>query len=369
MEYFFQSCNTIEELTANVDLGTLSAAATDGTLQRWLEEHFCDEQARAIDIARLRALNDDELRLALCEELSIDLMSLSDYDTRAIERALARRRKKIMYIDFDAGEPDGAIAEDQNQLTALLNRNVDKVIYLCGGEFQIPLSRRSMTYIGRDGAIVDIERRGRVNFDAAGIVFKNLTLYLKYITPDKISIDNSVNVKFVLGNCIALDETIRPHEVLAFLQGRGAFETFAEFSSRADKMRGIVIGEVALNPSDFDITRNIFELHPRWRIEFLKALRKFARDKYFSIFVDVDSARSIFDNERKQLIYADFGIDGSDAAIRVMFLQTQTRGRILIMLTDKPPAQAIGGTDHTSGSGGAGYGLELIRAFKDDVRA
>ena len=102
----------------------------------------------------------------------------------------------------------------------------------------------------------------------------------------------------------------------------------------------------------------------------VKAIKKFARDKFFSVFVDADSARNIFENERKQLVYADFGIDGSDAAIRVMFLQTETCGRILILLTDKPPDfifdNPIG---CTSGSGGAGYGLELIAAFKDDVKA
>ncbi len=370
MDKILQVYNTLDELSANVDLGTLVQSALEGSLQRWFEEHFYSDQAQALNRERINELDADAIRLALCEELSLDLMSLSDYDTRSIERALARRRKKIMYIDFDAGDPDGYIAENQAQLIKLMYKDDCKVIYLCGGEFQIPLGRRSMTYIGRDGAIINVAARQPLNLDEAGIILRDVTLYLQYLTPDKITLDNSENVRFVLGRRFALDDEIKQHEIYAFLQGRGAFESFEAFESRSERMRGIVVGEVALEASDFDIARNIFELRPKWRVEFVKAIKKFARDKFFSVFVDADSARKIFENERKQLVYADFGTDGGDAAIRVMFLQTETCGRILILLTDKPPDfifdNPIG---YTSGSGGAGYGLELIAAFKDDVKA
>lgn len=372
------SYKTLEDLIANVDITTLATAASENVLQRWLEDHFYFEQAKVLNIERIRELDADELRLVLCEELRIDLMSLSDYDTRAIERALARHRKKLLLIDFDAGEPDGEIVENQTQLMKLLGREDCAVIYLCGGEFQIPSDKGSMTYIGREGAVVDIVARRPVDFDEAGIVFKNLTLSLRYLSPAEIKLEHSEKVRFVLGSRIALDENIRIRDVYAFIQGRDAFETFEAFARRAVSMRGIVIGEVLLEKADFDLDKNVFELRPRWRLEFIKPIKKFARGKFFGIIVDIDCAKKIFESERKQLTYADFGTEGSDAAIKAMYLQTETCGRILILLTDKPPAfaQMQGGSSSSSGrassrmSGrassafGGGYGLELIAVPK-----
>ena len=365
---FFDGYQTLDELIANVDLGTLVGATQEGVLQQWLTDHFYGEQASMLTLDRIKEVGTDELRLMLCEELRLDLMGLSDYDTRAIERALARRRKKIVYIDFEAGDPEGEIAENQAELMNLIFKDGGAVIYLCGGEFQIPMTKRSMTYIGRDGAIINVAARDFVDFDAADITLKDITLYLQHITPEDVALEHSERVKFILGKRLTLDGQLTRREIYRFLQGRDAFERFEDFAQRAVMMRGIVIGEALLEPSDFDITRNIFELRPKWRADFLKVVKKFARDKYFSVLVDAASARSIFEDERKQLIYADFGTDGSDAAIRVMYLHTSAVGRLLILLTDKPPMQVFdalidGGAG--SGSGGAGYGLELIAAFNE----
>ena len=371
MDRIFQHYNTLEELIANVDLGTLSMAANETVLQKWLVEHSYIDQAEALSRERIAEFDGDELRLALCEELRIDLMSLSDYDTRAIERALARHRKKLIYIDPDAGDPDGKIVETQSQLLKLFGGEGSSVIYLCGGEFQIPLDKHSVTYIGRDGAIINIVSRQPIDFDAAGITLRDVTLYLQYLTPNQIEIDRSMNIKFVIGKRIALGTEIKQRDIYAFLQGRDAFENFASFERRAENMRGIVVGEVTLEKRDFDITRNLFELHPHWRIDFISPIKKFAGNKFFFIFIDAENAARIFEIEsRKQLIYADFGADGSDAAIKVLYLYTETLGKILILLTDKPPARALDEfASQTSGSGGAGYGLDLIAEFGAEVQS
>ena len=373
MDKIFRHYNTLEELIANVDLGTLSMAANETVLQRWLSEHFYVDQADALSIDRIKEFDGDELRLALCEELRIDLMSLSDYDTRAIERALARHRKKLIYIDPDAGDPDGKIVETQSQLMKLFGGSGSSVIYLCGGEFQIPLDKHSVTYIGRDGAVINIVSRQPINFDAAGITLRDVTLYLQYLTPNQIEIDGSVNVKFVIGKRIALGSNIKQRDIYAFLQGRDAFESFASFERRSEEMRGIVVGEVLIDKADFDITRNIFELHPHWRIDFIKPIKKFASNKFFCVFVNTENAARMFEIEsRKQLIYADFGTEGSDAAIKVLYLMTEACGKLLILLTDKPPDVTFDElTSYTSGSssGGAGYGLNLIAEFKAGVQA
>ena len=369
MDNFLNRYENLTELLANVDLGMLVTAARENALQAWLVEHFYYEQAHQLKPERINELDGDELRFVLCGELGIDLMSLSEYDTRAIERAVARHRRKMLYINPDVGDPDGAIVETQTQLRDLFGKNSGSVIYLCGGEFQIPLHKHSITYIGRDNAIINIVSRQPINFDEADIILKNITLYLQYLTPAQLTLERSENVKFVLGRRLALDAELQRRELYAFLQGRDPFESFASFARRAENMRGIAVGEVLLEKKDFDIERNVFELHPDWRVEFIKQIRKFARDKYFVVFIDADNAARIFDEEsRKQLIFADFGTEGSDAAIKVIYLQTETLGRILILLTDKPPSIAVDEMNYAaSGSGGFGYGLELIAAFKSNL--
>ncbi len=369
MNNFFNRYNNLTELLANVDLGMLVTAARENALQAWLVERFYYEQAHQLKSERVNELDGDELRFVLCGELGIDLMSLSEYDTRAIERAVARHRRKLLYINPDAGDPDGSIVETQTQLRDLFGKNSGSVIYLCGGEFQIPLHKHSITYIGRDNAIINIVSRQPINFDEADIILKNLTLYLQYLTPAQLTLERSENIKFVLGRRLALDAELQRRELYAFLQGRDPFESFASFERRSEEMRGIVVGEVLLDKADFDITRNIFELHPRWRIDFIKPIKKFASNKFFCVFVNAENAARMFEIEsRKQLIYADFGTEGSDAAIKVLYLMTEACGKLLILSTDKPSMKSVDEfASQTSGSGDAGYGLELIAAFKSNL--
>ena len=356
--------HTLEELRRNFNLGELVELAESNLLQDWLEEHFYSDQALALNRDKIKILSSDQLRLAICEELNLDLMSLSEYDTRQIEHALGRRRKKYMYVNREEGDPAGEIVENQAELMDMLFKDCTSVIYLCGGEFQIPLGKKAMTYIGRESAVVNVASRKRVSFDAADIRLKDLTIFLKYITPEDVEANNSENLKFIRGDKIALDKNLSQRDIYSFIQGRGAFETFEEFTQRSIKMRGIVVGETLLEAEDFDINNKLFELWPSWHVDFVKIVRKFAGDKYFSILVDANVAKEIYDNERKQLIFADFSTNGNEAVIKTLFLQTETAGRIEILVTDKPPAQAIKDiANYGSGSGGRGYGLDLINAY------
>ena len=357
---------TIEEIRQTFNLAQLVELTKNNMLQEWLEDRLYYDQASALNPDNTYVLNGDELRLLICEVLEIDIMNLSEHDARALERALERRRKKMVFIRADNGDPDGAFVENQHDLMEVLLKSHYSTIYLCSGQFQIPLDKKDITYIGRDNAVVDITSRKTISFDSQNIRLKDLTLFLHYITEEQVEVHNSENLKFIIGNEVALNPDLWQEEIYSFIQGRNSFETFDEFAQRSEKMQGIVVGDVLLDSKDFDITNNVFELRPCWRIDYLKAIRKFAGDKFFSILVNLETAKQMYNIERKLLIYADFGTDGNEAIIKNLFLQTETCGKILIWLTDKPPTQAIKDiANYTSSLGGCGYGLNLINNIDD----
>ncbi|MBR2179443.1 MAG: hypothetical protein IJ862_03485 [Selenomonadaceae bacterium] len=352
-EYF-----SLEQLLQNVNLAELVALAKDNSLQEWLENKFYNEQADSLNLDIIQKLDDDELRLEICETLEIDMMTLSDYDVRALERALEKRRKKSL---FSEESEDYIAVESQPELMKALATSNKSVVYLCGGEFQIPLSKSHMTYIGRNNAVVDIVSKQPVNLDTQNISLKSLTVYLRYLEEDQITANESSNLTFVLGNRVALDPELTLNEINDFLQGRTTFETCEDFAKRSEKFSGVIIGETLLKEEDYNIDNHVFALKPTWRMNYLKTIKKFADNKYFSLIVAANVAKQLYDG-RKLLIYADFGTDGSEAIIKNIFLMSDF-GRIPIIVTNIPLINVIDLCG--SGSGGLGYGLELINAYKD----
>ncbi|MBR1728826.1 MAG: hypothetical protein IJ728_04810 [Selenomonadaceae bacterium] len=368
---------TIEELIQNFTLAELVTLTEDKSLQNWLESRFYNEQAILLNADHIAKYNDDELRLAICEVLEIDPLTLSDYDSRAIDRALEKRRKKSIYADNESDNE--IIAETQQDLIKILADNKSDKIYLCGGEFQISLNKENITYIGRDNAVVNITSKQPINFDEKNIHLKNLKIFLQNINSDQITANDSSNLIFLNGNSIAINPKITQNDIYNLLQGRNKFESFDEFAERAENLSGVVIGEALLNENDFDIHNNIFEIKPRWRMNFSKLIKKFAENKFFSSIIAPNIAKSIYENQRKILIYADFATDGDEAIIKNIFLQIenqieifdgnsaviknifpQSENRIEIFATDKPLAEVLAGLAISGSSGGRGYGINLI---------
>ncbi|MBQ7704761.1 MAG: hypothetical protein IJT73_04955 [Selenomonadaceae bacterium] len=359
-------CFTLQEIIQSFTLPEIMEAARAGLIQDWIRENVSDDAANFLSQDKISEWNNDELCLAVCQIFSVDLNSLTEYEAQSVSRAIKRKQLKEIYIED--GE-EGAIVTNQRELLESLNAGYI-VIYLVGGIFQIPLLKGGVTYIGRENALVEVSNFEDVSFDRAEIILKDLQLFVRQ--PINIECQNSTNVKILRGEKIALDNSIKKNEIYRLLQGRNAFETFEEFDERAKKMNGIVVGEVALEEKNYNIKWQVFDLKILWRLDFLNVARKFLTGKFFSCVVTADFAKKIYENERVQLVYADFVTDGNFPIIRCLYMITADGIRIDIKVGNIPLIDEIAGMQNygsgsVSGSCGRGYGLELIENFKNKL--
>ena len=343
-------CFTVEDLTRIFSLAELLEMTRAGFLQDWLADNFSEEAAEILSLEEIATWNDDELRLALCELLNIDSAELSDYDAQSIERALNKRRLKEIYGG------DGTIVTNQRELINALD-NGDLIIYLVGGVFQIPRRYGGVTYYGRENALVEILNRRDVDFDAAEISLNNLQVFVCHNITVKYA--NSTNLIFLRGDKIAHDDAVKKIDVYKLLRGRRAFETPENFSQRAENMRGIVVGKTFLDEKNYNINLQTFDLKIDWYMDFLTVARNFA-EKFFHCIIPAEFAQKLYETERAQLVYADFCADGNFSAIKQLYLITSDGTRIDIFVTDKPALEEFAEQNQSGGSGGSGYGLELV---------
>ncbi|MBR4642893.1 MAG: hypothetical protein IKO74_09305 [Selenomonadaceae bacterium] len=367
-EKFFQGvvqCSAAQDLTRVFTLAELVEMTRAGFLQQWLAENFSEEAAQILSPEEISSWNDDDLKLALCEALAIDTTELSDYDTRAIERALNRRHLKEIFIDKDAGDMSGTVVTNQRELNDALNAG-DDVIYLVGGVFQIPLHKGGVTYFGRENAIVEIPNLCDVDFDRAEISLNDLQIFVRH--PITIKYAESKNLIFLRGDKISRDDSISKVAVYKFLRGRQFFESLEDFSRRAEKMTGIVVGKTILDARNYDLNRGLFILKIDWYLDFVSVTKNFAAGKFFACKVAVDFAKKIYETERAQLVYADFCASGDLPAIKNLYLITSDGTRLDIFVSDIPNFEELVEQNQSGTSGGGGYGLELVENFNDEVK-
>ena len=348
-------CSTIQDLTRLFSLVELAEMTRAGILQSWLAENFSEEVAEILSPEEILSWSDDELKLALCELLEINLAELADYDAQAIERAINKRQLKEIYGG------DGTIVTNQRELIDALN-NGDLIIYLVGGVFQIPLNKGGVTYYGRENALVEIPNRRDVDFDAAEISLNDLQIFLRNSITVKYA--NSTNLIFLRGDKIALNDGVKKIDVYKLLRGRRTFETPENFSQRAEDMRGIVVGKVILDEKNYNINLQMFDLKIDWHFDFLPVARKF-NGKFFSCNIPTGLAEKIYATERAQLVYADFCASGDRPAIKQLYLITADGTRFNILITDKPALKFFAEQYQSGSSGGSGYGLEIILAYEN----
>ena len=351
-------CFTVQDLLRTFSFAELLEMTRGGFLQSWLAENFSEEAADILSLDEITSWNDDDLKLTLCEVLSVDVAELSDYDAQAIERALNRRRLKEIFIDNDSEEKIGTVVTNQRELVDALNAG-DFVIYLVGGVFQIPLNTGGVTYYGRENAVVEIPNQRDVDFDSADISLNDLQIFVR----NKINViySKSTNLIFLRGDKISLNDAVRKIDVYKLLRGRNSFETYENFSHRAEQMTGIVVGKIILDEKNYNINFKLFDLKIDWYLDFLSLSRNFA-EKFFSCIIPPELAQKIYDTERIQLVYADFCADGSFLKIKRLYLVTADGTRIDIFVTDKNALEYFAEQNQSGSSGGSGYGLELIMA-------
>lgn len=163
---------TIEELRENFDLSSVLGYLTNGKLVTWLEDRYYDNEAMAV-----RALSTDET------DLNQKLMSIlgvsDDVKTEEIDlEEIQRRNEKLMLLrqitdDEEIIDNVDCVAFNQDELYDILDDGKE-TIYLCQGEFNIPLTVKNVMYIGLDDPIVFLRAYDNVNFASLNINFVNI---------------------------------------------------------------------------------------------------------------------------------------------------------------------------------------------------
>lgn len=350
------NCLTLDELHHAFTLQELFALANDGLLQEWMNAHLLESQAKMLD-TNVREQGRDALLLRLVEALSPDVLRLPDCDAAMLTEALQRERKREKRVR-ECGS-DGVIVTNQGELVeALADFDVHKV-YLYDEIFSIPLHRPKITYIGRGPAVIDILAQGDevLDFDACGVRFYNLTLVVHYLEPHQVKMNDSAhnNIIFLHANRMIRDNTIPAHEVVDLLAGRGSFESSQSFAQRAKRFRGVIVGTVYLSDADYDMEHGAFFLSPIWRVDFIDVVRRYVGEARLVFPVDESEAAYLYEDERVQLVYADFGAEPDNALIVRLYLHADGgHGNVY-------PLHRLAYTSSwTFGSGGGGYGIELI---------
>lgn len=141
---------TLGELRDNFDGGALAGHLRDGSLARWLEDRYLDDEAAAV-----RSLHPegDGLTVKLARVFGVETNETDETDR---DERLARLRE--FTSDEELLAKVDLAAFDQEELLERYDEGRTEVI-LCGDDFEIPRSKQGLSYIrlskaasGSDGA-------------------------------------------------------------------------------------------------------------------------------------------------------------------------------------------------------------------------
>ena len=174
---------TLSELQEHFDMDCVMEYYSNGKLETWLDDRYYEEAA---DQIRELNLQDPELSRKLCEIFHVkyvpDALTPEEMEVRNQRIELLR---EITDDDEILAKVDH-VAFSQEELADLLDAGMDP-IYLCGKEFQIPLSKRDKTYIGIESKLSFTEER-LAQYRACNIQFVNL---VDDTETDKIELDHT----------------------------------------------------------------------------------------------------------------------------------------------------------------------------------
>ena len=161
---------SLEDIRTRFDLLPVLETCKSGELPRWLRAHCYEEEACAVEgLMQEERGSDEELELGLKHILGVPEGTSAQDGGEERRRRVERLRA---YTDDEEilRQADRA-AFDQEELAALLAEGRDP-IYLCGGKFTLPASKKGVTYIGVNGP--EVELSGGDSFDELDITVRNV---------------------------------------------------------------------------------------------------------------------------------------------------------------------------------------------------
>lgn len=353
--------HSIQELAKNFSLEELLNLARKKNLHEWLNVNFYYEESKKIAAALDNNLGDAEIKLLICKIFNLSLENLSSDELDEISTLIQRKhRRELFFDDREGSDRKAAFVESQGELVKALQGGAE-ILYLYGGEFQIPHNLRDKTYIGRNNAIIDFTYDNDIDFDERNIIFEDLQIYLH--NPVTLKIEKSKNVKILNGTRKSLGARPTLKEIFEILLGRGSFESENNFVRRAEDIRGAAVGSVLLTEENYFYDDAKFEIRPQWNFDYISVFKDYAADRKFFVNLAPEHAELIYTNERKQQIFADFTCIDGKLTILNLYLETVKLGRIAIesnFIVRKKENFT------SSGNVALGYGLNLINDYDED---
>ena len=178
---------TIEELRANFNLESVLGYFANGKLSTWLKDRYYDNEADAIDEL---SPTDKKLSKKTCSILKVEYSEeVSDIDIESVKR---RNEKIALLKQLDESERlianVDAVAFNQDDLLDILDTGTEKMIYLCQGDFEVPLTIKDITYVGIDNPSVLLRAYDNVDFSSLNLKF--VDIYYGWDTSSVSSADN-----------------------------------------------------------------------------------------------------------------------------------------------------------------------------------
>lgn len=201
---------TIEELRENFDLEGVLGYFANGKLVIWLRDRYYNGEADAIENL---SSADEKLSKKICSILKVEYSEeVSDIDIESVKR---RNEKIALLKQLDESEQliakVDAVAFNQDDLLDILDTGTEKMIYLCQGDFEVPLTIKNITYVGTDNPSVLLRAYDNVDFSSLNLKF--VDIYYGWDTSSVSSADNLYQAEnlFNLGK---YDESIKMLEKL-----------------------------------------------------------------------------------------------------------------------------------------------------------
>lgn len=168
----------LQELRENFDINKIISHFMNGSLLRWLEERYYDEECE-----KLRQIKqvDSDTAGKLCEIFGVkEEIAEKSFDDIFFEEKLKNELSLFLDNSNELFQLDKSlIACTQNELDNLINENAS-MIYLFDGVFDIPLEYENVKYIGLKNVVVRIESNRSVPFESKNIRFENISFDADY---------------------------------------------------------------------------------------------------------------------------------------------------------------------------------------------
>lgn len=164
---------TIEELREKFNLEKILEYFIDGRLLTWLNDRYYEiEAAQIIQLSK----EDAEIDRKLCDIFDVDYQEDNQLDIEEIHQRNQKLDKLKQFTDDEKILANvNSVAFTQEELAELLDDEKD-IIYLCKGEFTIPVSQENIKYIGVGNPIVHIKSSIKIDLIEKQIILENITL-------------------------------------------------------------------------------------------------------------------------------------------------------------------------------------------------